>query len=249
MSRYLFILILMALAFTSLASDLSKEKRWAEQIEDALLDGEPLTLNDGTNDFFAIDTTAENPNSTAIILLHGIGIHPDWPQVINPLRVGLPESGWRTLSLQLPVLPNDASAEDYQPLMKEVPGRIDAGIKYLQSNGSKKIIIVAHSMGAEMASYYLAQAKSSIAGYIGIGMGPGNLLYLDKIEVPMLDLFGGQDLSAVLESAVDRKKSARASNNYTQHKVGTADHFFDGQEAPLLEAVTTWLETAVKSSQ
>lgn len=64
----------MALAFTSLASDLSKEKRWAEQIEDALLDGEPVTLNDGVNDFFAIDTTAENPNSTAIILLHGIGV-------------------------------------------------------------------------------------------------------------------------------------------------------------------------------
>jgi len=149
MARYLLLfLILIIFSYTSPASDLPKEKRWAEQIEDALLDGEPVTLNDGINDFFAIDTTAENPNSTAIILLHGIGVHPDWPQVINPLRVGLPEKGWRTLSLQLPVLPNDASAQDYQPLMKEVPGRIEAGIKYLQSNGSKKIIIVAHSMGA-----------------------------------------------------------------------------------------------------
>lgn len=246
MSRYLSLLILMALAFTTLASDLSKEKRWAEQIEDALLDGEPVTLNDGINDFFAIDTTAENPNSTAIILLHGIGVHPDWPQVINPLRVGLPESGWRTLSMQLPVLPNDASAQDYQPLMKEVPGRIDAGIKYLQSNGSKKIIIVAHSMGAEMASYYLAQEESSVAGYIGIGMGPGNSHYLEKIRVPILDLYGGQDLPAVLESAIDRENAARANTNYTQRKLATADHFFDEQEAPLLEAVTTWLRTMSK---
>ena len=247
MARYLLLfLTLIIFSYTSPASDLSKEKRWAEQIEDALLDGEPVTLNDGTNDFFAIDTTAENSNSTAIILLHGIGVHPDWPQVINPLRVGLPESGWRTLSLQLPVLPNDASAEDYQPLMKEVPGRIDAGIKYLQSNGSKRIIIVAHSMGAEMASYYLAQAKSYVAGYIGIGMGPGNSQYLEEIGVPILDLFGGQDLAAVLDSVKDRKNAARANTHYTQKKIAIADHFFDEQEGPLLEAVTTWLRTMSK---
>jgi len=247
MARYLLLfLILITLSYTSPASDLSKEKRWAEQIEDALLDGEPVTLNDGVNDFLAIDTAAENPNSTAIILLHGIGIHPDWPQVINPLRIGLPESGWRTLSLQLPVLPNDASAQDYQPLMKEVPGRIDAGIKYLQSNGSKKVIIVAHSMGAEMASYYLAQAESSVAGYIGIGMGPGNSHYLEKIGIPILDLYGGEDLPAVLESAIHRGNAARTNTNYTQRKITAADHFFDEQEAPLLEAVTKWLRTMSK---
>ncbi len=148
----------------------------------------------------------QRPSSYFMVLAY-----PDWPQVINPLRVGLPESGWRTRSLQLPVLPNDASAQDYQPLMKEVPGRIDAGIKYLKSNGSKKIIIVAHSMGAEMASYYLAQAKSSVVGYIGIGMGPGNSHYLEKTRVPILDLYGGQDLPAVLESAIDRENAARAN--------------------------------------
>ena len=40
------------------ASDLAKEKRWAEQIEEALLDGEMVYLNDGTNDFLSIDTPA-----------------------------------------------------------------------------------------------------------------------------------------------------------------------------------------------
>ena len=36
------------------ASDLEKEKRWAEQISDSLFDGEAIELNDGTNDFLAI---------------------------------------------------------------------------------------------------------------------------------------------------------------------------------------------------
>jgi len=36
------------------ASDLEKEKRWAEQISDSLLDGEAIELNDGTSDFLAL---------------------------------------------------------------------------------------------------------------------------------------------------------------------------------------------------
>ena len=94
-----------------------------------------------------------------------------------------------------------------------------------------------------MAGYYLAQAESSVAGYIGIGMGPGNSHYLEKIGIPILDLYGGEDLPAVLESAIDRGNAVRTNTNYTQRKIVTADHFFNEQEGPLLEAVTTWLRT------
>ena len=41
---------------TSLASDLAKEKRWADQVVDALLDGEGVYLNDGRAEFLAIET-------------------------------------------------------------------------------------------------------------------------------------------------------------------------------------------------
>jgi hypothetical protein len=55
------ILILITLAFsTSLqASDLAKEKRWADQVVDAILDGEAIWLNDGSSDFLGIYTEAE----------------------------------------------------------------------------------------------------------------------------------------------------------------------------------------------
>ncbi len=38
----------------------------------------------------------------AVIFLHGVDQHPDWPQVIKPLRSILPESGWYTFSILLP---------------------------------------------------------------------------------------------------------------------------------------------------
>jgi len=38
----------------------------------------------------------------AVLFLHGVDQHPDWPQVIKPLRTVLPESGWYTFSIMLP---------------------------------------------------------------------------------------------------------------------------------------------------
>jgi hypothetical protein len=51
-----------------------------------------------------------------------MGAHPDWPEVIQPLHSGLPESGWTTLSVQMPILANDARAagnESYRQLAVE----------------------------------------------------------------------------------------------------------------------------------
>lgn len=241
MSRFLIGLLMSLFVFGIQASDIAKEKRWAAQIEDSLLDGEAVYLNDGKTDFLAIDTPAAVPGEAAVILLHGIGVHPDWPQVIHPLRVQLPEAGWRTLSLQLPVLPNEADSKDYQPLMGDVPARIEAGIAHLRADGVKTVYIVAHSLGAEMASYYLSRAKPQVTGYVGIGMGPRNARYMENIALPMLDLFGERDLAGVLESAPARAGAGQTNPAYTQRKIPAADHFFDGQEVALLEAVVQWL--------
>ena len=44
----------------------------------------------------------------AVLFLHGVDQHPDWPRVIKPLRTILPESGWYTFSILLPY-------ESYKP--------------------------------------------------------------------------------------------------------------------------------------
>ncbi len=231
------------------ASDREKEKRWAEQISDALLDGEIVMLHDGKAEFVTIDTRADEPKDVGIIVIHGIGIHPDWATVIQPLRVQLAAEGWNTLSLQMPILGNDATGEDYQPLMKEVPSRIDAGIRHMSKNGTKKIILVAHSMGAHMTNYYLAnkkvyqeaQTQTPIVAYVGIGMGSSE--FLEKIKIPMLDLYGEKDLPNVIASAPERAKSASHNKYYQQQKVAGANHFFEDQDEDLVKAVKEALLT------
>ena len=176
------LLIIMILTFSAsaLASDLAKEKRWADQVVDALIDGDAVWLNDGSSDFLGIYTEAEEDKGRAVIIMHGTGIHPDWQQVIKPLRVGLIESNWNTLSIQMPILPNEAEYSDYAPLYDEVAPRINAAISYLKENGSKEIVLIGHSQGAAMAAYYLSSSKQDVNGFVAIGMGvyaddPGGL--------------------------------------------------------------------------
>ena len=95
--------MLLFLSTNVFASDLAKEKRWADQVVDAILDGEAIWLNDGKSEFLGIYTEAEENKDRAVIVIHGTGIHPDWPQVVQPLRVGLTEHNWNTLSIQMPV--------------------------------------------------------------------------------------------------------------------------------------------------
>ncbi|RKZ55324.1 MAG: DUF3530 domain-containing protein, partial [Gammaproteobacteria bacterium] len=145
------------------ASDLDKEKRWADQVVDAILDGDAVWLNDGKNNFLGIYTEAEEDKGRAVIVMHGTGIHPDWQQVIQPLRVGLTEDSWNTLSIQMPVLANEAEYIDYAQLYDEVAPRIDAAIKYLKDNGIKEIVLLGHSQGSSMTAYYLRSVNTSKA--------------------------------------------------------------------------------------
>ena len=76
------------------ASDLEREERWRQQVEENLFDGETRMLQDGDVEFLAIEMAASGSRPEgAVLLLHGRGVHPDWPQVISPLRTQLPEQG------------------------------------------------------------------------------------------------------------------------------------------------------------
>jgi pimeloyl-ACP methyl ester carboxylesterase len=179
-------------------------------------------------------------------------VHPNWPQVIYPLRVGLAKLGWTTLSLQMPILPNEATNEEYIPLFPEVAPRIDAGLALLADHDLLPTVIVAHSMGANMASFYLRDARSggSVAGFVGIGMsgrsnGGNNDIAtsLGLIDLPVLDLYGDRDLKTVLDS-VDRRFAAGSVNRHYEQRIArNSNHFFDDTSAELLALVDEWLAT------
>jgi len=151
---FIYLLIFFVLTANSLcfASDIAKEKRWADQVTDSLMDGEVVYLTNEEQEFLALDMPPEEginkkAAETGVIVIHGIGVHPNWAEVVQPVRIRLSEAGWHTLSIQMPVLENDAGFNDYLPLMNEVAPRINAAIRYLQKAGMKKIVLIAHSLG------------------------------------------------------------------------------------------------------
>ena len=236
-------------------SDVGKEQRWAEQVVDALLDGEEFWLDDGAgHEFLALYTESETPSQRAAIVVHGIGVHPDWPDVIYPLRTGLIEHGWHTLSIQMPVLPNEAEGSAYLPLFSELAGRFESAIAFLEERDNTDIAIVAHSMGSTMSASYLAGTQRSVSRFVAVGMGPGigpdidNANALSNIALPTLDLYGSDDLEGVVASAGKRADALKAAgaDGSRQQVVDGANHFFQGFEEPLVDAVATWLNATAE---
>ena len=234
------------------SSDLAKEQRWRDQIVDSLMDGDAVDLRAGDVTFLGLYTKADEPTGRAAIIIHGIGVHPNWPQVVYPLRTGLPAEGWSTLAIQMPVLPNEADSADYAPLMDEVAPRIEAARAYLREQDVERIAIIAHSLGATMANQYLAEHPDGADAYVAIGTsGRGvhpdrdNRALIAEIEVPMLDLYGQQDLPGVVDSAEVRAAAGSANTGYHQAVVPAADHFFDGEEDALVGTVVEWLDATL----
>jgi len=241
--------LIFPLAYPSWASDSAKEQRWADQIVDALIDGDAEWLQASGQKFLSIytDVDAGTPKYGAIVL-HGIGVHPSWDQVVYPLRTGLVEYGMPTLSLQLPILPNDAEQEEYIPLIPEAGPRIAAGISFLKKRGVQRVVIVAHSLGSTMAAHYLATNPDQVAGFVAIGMqvrgrDPESdvAAMLRKISIPLLDLYGSDDLPGVLETASAKSTAAAGNKHYTQLRIAGADHFFDEHDEILVTTVADWI--------
>jgi pimeloyl-ACP methyl ester carboxylesterase len=235
-------------------SDTAKESRWAEQVIDGLLDGEAAWLiDDSGHEFLGILTEGDRSSGHAVVLLHGVGVHPNWPDVIYPLREGLLAHNMATLSLQMPILENGADPREYALLISEVPGRIDAALDYLDDLGYRHFTLIGHSLGATMAVYYLSQRDTGVVtSLVVIGMGPGiaatgteNLKALEQqVKVPVLDLYGSDDLEHVLNSVELRTAAGNKGSvpKYQQTKVTGANHFFQGYEEALVQQVVDWIE-------
>jgi alpha/beta superfamily hydrolase len=254
-NRYPLLVVLLGLFAVNSAiadADLAREKRLREQIVDTIFDGEPMTIRANGHEFLAVHMTGEAEEAKgAAIILHGRGLHPNWETIVQPLRTALPELGWDTLSIQLPVLEKEAKYFDYVPLFPEASPRIEAAIAYLREQGTKRIVLIAHSCGAHMAMHWIDEnGDSAIDAYIGIGMGATDYKQpmakpfpLAKMQVPVLDIYGSNDYPAVLRMAPERKAMMdKAGNPHSaQQVINGAEHYFNGHNDALIEVVGDWL--------
>ena len=232
-------------------SNIKREKNWADQVVDTVVVGEPVWLTARQHKFLALYAAPAQPGSQGVILIHGRGVHPAWGFIDN-LRSDLADAGYHTLSLQMPILAADAPFAAYGKTFPEAFERIDAGIRHLKRNGIDRVVLIGHSSGAMTAVAYVAQRPDAPVGRIvAIGLstlpnGPDTMQparMLKSVRVPVLDIYGANDLHEVLSHVAARVAAAREAGNkgYSAVRVPDTDHFFTGQYEALRLHIAGWL--------
>tara|TARA_R110002074_G_scaffold145034_2_gene293395 strand:+ start:19194 stop:19994 length:801 start_codon:yes stop_codon:yes gene_type:complete len=248
------------LSSISPASDLEREKRIAENIKDSIVVGNVLSLQANGTEFIGLINNEGGEKITgSVIILHGMGANPNAPQIIAPLRNQLAELGWVTIAIQLPLAAADGSIDDYLALIKESTPRIQTTLDYVQKNfPDHPCAIVAHSLGAVMATYFLStQEKPSCATNVMIGLPTlasdlpeaNSVELLKKINTPIFDIYGSQDLASVKTMAPSRKMTMMKNNPLSrQVEIPGADHTFTGLDDTLVRSIHSWLIHTLKQT-
>lgn len=235
--------------------DRDREAMIAYQLSQELQSGELVWLDKPAGDSVAAVFTGAGPytRSTGIILLHGMGAHPDWPVIISPLRKHLAEMHWSSLSIQLPILSSNRSVADYGRTLKESSRRIRMGIEFLFARNYRQVVLVGYGFGAMSALEYIVNNNNPVVtAFIGISMLARKFLeprvdmlaYLEKAALPILDIYGSDDMNFVLNTVDDRRLYAsKVSTKYiTQRMIEGADHYYSGYEQSVFRQITNWLE-------
>jgi len=244
--------------------------------------GEPQWLEAGGERFLGIFTKATSAASLGgAIILPSLGKTPDWPDVIAPLRKTLPAYGWNTLSIQLPYPTKNADGLwQLEPYFTASRGRIQSAINYLRQQGITNIVLIGHGLGAAAAAVCVSgNDPLPVAGLAAISLGtlPGSDRtgygpdLLENIHVPVLDIFGSRDFTAVTATAAARVAAARRGGlaalrsqqlgalkqppqarllttnhngyiGYRQVILTGADHSFRGAGATLIKRIAGWLK-------
>lgn len=230
--RVLAFLLLCACSLAAAAQDYAREQRWRAEVLGNLVVGDAVELRTAAGRAFLGLYTEGKAGMAAVLLVHGIGVHPDHG-IIGSLRVALSDMGFATLSIQMPVLAADAQPQDYYPaLFPEAASRIAAAAQWLASRKHEKIVLASHSLGSWMSQHYLESAKPpAVKAWVCMGRGGS----LGSLPLPVLDVYGERDLPAVLKSAPARRATK-------QVRIAGTDHFYTGREDELARVLREFIE-------
>jgi pimeloyl-ACP methyl ester carboxylesterase len=226
-------------------ADYAREQRWADEITPAILVGEPVQLELPSGRKFLGIYAPARAGGPAVVVIHGLGVHPDWP-LINALRSRLADEGYATLSIQMPVLAADAKAEQYPPVFPEAAERIAAAARFLRAKGHPKLAAVSHSVGARMTNYYVEHAAAAaLDAWVSVGITTP-YSGAERFQLPVLDIYGERDFPAVRDNAAVRAESLRRVRGSGQIEVPGADHFFSGHEPELVSHIKRFLDQKLR---
>jgi pimeloyl-ACP methyl ester carboxylesterase len=241
--------------FTDSKPDFERETRMINEIEDSVMDGdvEYLPLEDDKEVFSIYMEPDDDTPKGGVIILHSRGYHANWSNAIKPLRIGLAEKGWHTLSVQMPVLDKNAKYYDYVPIFPYAHERIDAALSFYKQRGVDNVVLIGHGCGAHMSMSYIDKyGDEKISAYVGIGMGATDYKQkivkefpLDKMLTPVLDVFAENDFPGVIRLSESRQNlmDVAANAKSAQMVIKGADHYYkeNGTAQALTNTIDAWL--------
>ncbi|OUR76347.1 hypothetical protein A9Q77_03740 [Marinomonas sp. 42_23_T18] len=232
------------------------------------------SLNFQDESFLALYRAASNSQAQGcIILLHGNNEHPNWPNVINPVRMNMTENSWCTLSIEIP----DSSEKESLSFIKETPdtetvaesdgklpneetvfGRIGASIAYANEQGISNISLLGYGTGATYALKYSAENKLNTGALILIsttmpGTSPPFVMakLLASSLQPVLDYYiQPNQLDKQYANARRTAMGQRETQNpiYTRIKV-TSNSQFSIDENQLIQRIRGFLKQNTKQRE
>lgn len=206
--------------------------------------------------FVALGAAAQAPqgeyldgkdSKVAVILAHGRGNSPNGNVVGSLRNVIHKDLGFHTFALSMPDPRADSpDSPELAAAFPEAYQRIQAAIDYLKRDKQvERIYLMGHSMGGRMTSGFLAaNPEVGAVGFIGVGLTAGGKepvntnLNLRKVKIPVLDVYGDNEMDA--RAASFRKPMV--SDRFVQVEIPGAKHDYRGYDKPVADAVIAWLK-------
>ncbi|MFV2056678.1 MAG: alpha/beta hydrolase [Thiohalomonadales bacterium] len=198
-------------------------------------------IEGGSGPFNALLLQAAGTPDVAVVLMHGRTSNPDGA-VVRQARNALNSAGYTTISIvnphagsylsgqrEFPDYIADIDALNYA--FPEAYARIRTAINYLSDLGVKKVVLLGFSMGSRFMSAHIANNKKNeppIIGFIGVGMVATSIaplnqaLTLESVTVPVLDIYGDDDIKAANSVSTRRAAYGGDSTSYTVNRLDCA---------------------------
>ena len=244
-------------AASAAASDAAREKRFADEVTAQLVVGDAVTVPPppgapaAYRPFLGLYTLGK-PGLPAVVLVHGVGTHPD-DGLTGSLRLRLNDLGYTTLAFQMPIAAKEATVDDYYPaLFPEAGARLQAASLWLRDKGHAKVALVSHTFGSWMANVYLDKNLNEVApnmayqAWVCISLTGGYSFAVRNYPFPVLDLYGENDIPVTVSSAWRRNGLLRlAAAGSRQQMIPGADAQWRGKEQAAAQAIADFLRVAV----
>ncbi|MFK5984531.1 MAG: DUF3530 family protein [Pseudomonadota bacterium] len=244
------------------ANDIEKEKYWKNILASSVKIGQIIELKTPKISFIGIYNRQNLfKKRGAVILLHDKAGHPNWKDVIKPLRIQLSNYGWDTLSIQMPLrkkaLKTKAEINEFYQLGF---ARINSAVAYLIAKKERVLFLIAHGSNTAIALNFAHKNQltrvNNVKALILISSAskklkehPENTIeMLEKVKLPVLDIYGSNDFDVVKSTAAQRQAAAKRSANihYLQQEIHHADHFFSNQSEILIKRIHSWMLSTSK---